>query len=241
MISPRGEEFRSLTSTLSLFRERKFNTNFFVLKLFGHRRDILAKSRDIPPKKFDFPGFEGHAELFGTHPLTWRRPLPLEDKKFPDQKVWVWVPFSSLIFATKDIWACSAAISELVATTNFHGRSCSLIFRSRVGSLVSKKIPSPRFSPGSCPKAPASPPVLFVNAYQKPPVLPRFSSQMPPVLSVLPRFSPGSPPVLPRFSPHSTPTVKISRCHPQHGWGFRTQIGRKTDLFLCRFRDPSRL
>ena len=68
---------------------------------------------------------------------------------------------------------------------HFLGRSCSLIFRSRVGSLVSKKIPSPRFSPGSCPKAPASPPVLFVNEYQKPPVLPRFSSQMPPVL---PRF-----------------------------------------------------
>ena len=91
--------------------------------------------------------------------------------------------------------------------TNFHGRSCSLIFRSRVGSIVSKKIPSPRFSPGSCPKAPASPPVLFVNEYQKPPVLPRFSSQMPPVLPrffwappVLPRFprfSPGSPPVFP--------------------------------------------
>ena len=84
------------------------------------------------------------------------------------------------------------------------GRSCSLIFRSRVGSLVSKKIPSPRFSPGSCPKAPASPPVLFANEYQKPPVLPRFSSQMPPVLPrffwappVLPRFPPGSPPVLP--------------------------------------------
>ena len=98
--------------------------------------------------------------------------------------------------------------------TNFHGWSCSLIFRSRVGSLVSKKISSPRFSPGSCPKAPASPPVLFVNEYQKPPVLPRFSSQMPPVLPrffwappVLPRFP---PPVLPRFSPHSTPTVKIS-------------------------------
>ena len=44
--------------------------------------------------------------------------------------------------------------------TNFHGRSCSLIFRSRVGSLVSKKIPPPgsppvllsqRFSPHSTP------------------------------------------------------------------------------------------
>ena len=54
----------------------------------------------------------------------------------------------------------------------------------------------PRFSPGSCTKAPASPPVLFVNEYQKPPVL--FPN------------APGSPPVPPRFSPHSTPIVKIS-------------------------------
>ena len=107
------------------------------------------------------------------------------------------------------------ALGGVVETTNFHGRSFSLIFRSRVGSLVSKKIPScpktPRFSPGT----------LYANAYQKPPVLPRFSSQMPPVLPrffrappVLPRFSPGSPPVLPRFSPHSTPTVKISSSFP---------------------------
>ena len=91
--------------------------------------------------------------------------------------------------------------------TNFHGRSCSLIFRSRVGSPVSKTIPSP-----------GSPPVLV----PKPPLLPRYSLQMhtkssrfspgslakcpgsPPVLSgapgsplVLPRFPPGSPPVLP--------------------------------------------
>ena len=95
-----------------------------------------------------------------------------------------------------------------INSTNFHGRSCSLIFRSRVGSLVSKKFPppgsppvlvpkSPRFSPGTLckwiPKAPGSPPVP-----------PRFSPGSPP------RFSPGSPPVLPRFSPHSTPTAKIS-------------------------------
>ena len=104
--------------------------------------------------------------------------------------------------------------AEGVGTTNLHGRSCSLIFRSRVGSLVSKKIPSPRFSLASCPKAPAFPPVLFANECQKPPVLPRFSSQMPPVLPrffwappVLPRFPPGSPPVLPT---HSMPTAKIS-------------------------------
>ena len=98
-------------------------------------------------------------------------------------------------------------LNRISPRTNFHGRSCSLIFRSRIGSLVSKKIPSLRFSPGSCPKAPASPPVLFVNEYQKPPVLPRFSSQMPPVL---PRFF-WAPPVLPRFPPGSPHTLRQPR------------------------------
>ena len=60
-------------------RERKLNTNFFFLKLFGHPRDIPAKSRDIPPKKFDFPGFEGHTELFGPQPFVWKTPTPPEN------------------------------------------------------------------------------------------------------------------------------------------------------------------
>ena len=66
-------------------RERKLNTNFFFLKLFGQFRDIPAKSRDIPPKKLDFPGFEGRIELFGPHPFTWKTPTPPENirtKKF---------------------------------------------------------------------------------------------------------------------------------------------------------------
>ena len=45
---------------------------FIFFELFGHLRDIPAKSLDIPPKKFDFPGFEGHTELFGPHPFTWK-------------------------------------------------------------------------------------------------------------------------------------------------------------------------
>ena len=51
----------------------------FFLKLFGHPRDIPAKSRDIPPKKFGFPGFEGHTELFGPHPFVWKTPTPPEN------------------------------------------------------------------------------------------------------------------------------------------------------------------
>ena len=49
------------------------------LKLFGCPWDIPAKSRDIPPKKFDFPGIEGHTELFGPHPFMWKTPTPLEN------------------------------------------------------------------------------------------------------------------------------------------------------------------
>ena len=76
-------------------RERKLNPNVLFLKLFGCPRDIPAKSRDIPPKKFDFPGFEGRIGLFGPPPVHVEDPHPT--RKYPDQKVWVWVPFSSLI------------------------------------------------------------------------------------------------------------------------------------------------
>ena len=44
-------------------RERELNTNLYFLKLFGHPRDIPAKSRDIPPKNLvslvskDIPNF----------------------------------------------------------------------------------------------------------------------------------------------------------------------------------------
>ena len=52
----------------------KIEHKLFFLKLFGRRRDILAKSLDIPPKKFAFPGFGRHTELFGPHPFTWKMP-----------------------------------------------------------------------------------------------------------------------------------------------------------------------
>ena len=69
----------------------KFEHKLFFLLLFGHRRDIPAKSRDIPPKKFDFPGFNGHTELFGPPPLHVEDTHPT--RRYPDSKVWVWVRF----------------------------------------------------------------------------------------------------------------------------------------------------
>ena len=81
-----GSEPRTIFSPEGSFGWAKNRTQtFFFLKLFGHFRDIPAKSRDIPPKKFDFPGFEGHTELFGPHPFTWKTPTPPENirsKKF---------------------------------------------------------------------------------------------------------------------------------------------------------------
>ena len=72
-LSLRGVAFMTVS------REPKLNTNFGFLKLYGHLLDIPAKSRDIPPKKFDFPGFEGHTELFGPHPFTWKTSTPPEN------------------------------------------------------------------------------------------------------------------------------------------------------------------
>ena len=57
----------------------KIEPKHFLLKLFGRFRDIPAKSRDIPLKKFDSLGFEGHTELFGPHPFTWQTPTPPEN------------------------------------------------------------------------------------------------------------------------------------------------------------------
>ena len=71
---------------IDLFRERKLNTNFFFSQTFRAPPGYPGKIwRDIPPKKFDFPGFEEHIELFGPHPFMWKTPTPPEKirtKKF---------------------------------------------------------------------------------------------------------------------------------------------------------------
>ena len=62
----------------------RIEPKLFFLKLFGRFRDIPAKSRDIPPKKFDFLGFEAHIELFGPPPLHVEDPHPT--RGYPDPK-----------------------------------------------------------------------------------------------------------------------------------------------------------
>ena len=81
----RGDSWRNVHQVVSFFPTIGFHivdenwTQTFFLKLSGRFWDIPAKSRDIPPKKFDFLGFEGHTELFGPHPFTWKTPTPPEN------------------------------------------------------------------------------------------------------------------------------------------------------------------
>ena len=78
--SPKPPFYETALSNL----ERKLNTS-------GISRQ---KSRDIPPKSLVSLGFEVHTELFGPHQFTWKRPKsPHPTARYPDPKVWVWVPF----------------------------------------------------------------------------------------------------------------------------------------------------
>ena len=67
-------------------RGQKLDTTF-VLKLFG-------RPWDIPPNPGIFPGFRRTCRTFWPPPLHVEDPHPTQT--CPDQKVWVWVPFSSL-------------------------------------------------------------------------------------------------------------------------------------------------
>ena len=78
----------------ALSRGRVLNTNFLFSNFSGTPRISQQNSQDIPPKSLVSQGFEGHVELFGPQPFTWKNPHPT--RRCLDQKIWVWVPFSSL-------------------------------------------------------------------------------------------------------------------------------------------------
>ena len=60
---------------MGLARGQKLNTNF----VFSNFRAPPGYPSNIRPKKFVFPGFEGHTEVFGPHPFTWKTPTPPEN------------------------------------------------------------------------------------------------------------------------------------------------------------------
>ena len=75
------------------FGGRKLSPNLFS-QTFRAPPGYPGKSQDIPPKKFGFLGFEGHTELFGPHPFTWKSPTPPEEIR--TKKFWFGFLFSSL-------------------------------------------------------------------------------------------------------------------------------------------------
>ena len=61
------------------------------LKFLGHPWDIPAKIPGYPAKSLVSLGLEGYREPFWPPPLHVEDPHP--SRRYPDQKVWVWVPF----------------------------------------------------------------------------------------------------------------------------------------------------
>ena len=61
---------RELPKRIPASRGRELNTNCFFSNFSG----TSGISWQNPAKMFDFPGFEGHTELFGPHPFTWKNP-----------------------------------------------------------------------------------------------------------------------------------------------------------------------
>ena len=55
-------------------------TQTFFFANFSGTPGISRQNPGISRQKmFDFPGFEGHVELFGPHPFTWKTPTPPEN------------------------------------------------------------------------------------------------------------------------------------------------------------------
>ena len=106
----------------------------FVLELFGCRRDVPAKIWDFPPKKFDFPGFEGHTELFGPHPFTWKTPTPPENIRtqkfrfllfFSCLKIVLWA-FWQQIFVPTEVHVAKVRVTWPQFQSNLSGDTFSI-------------------------------------------------------------------------------------------------------------------
>ena len=60
-------------------RGQELHTNlFFFSNSSGTPGISRQNSRDILPRSLVSLGFEGHTELFGPHPFTWKTPTPSE-------------------------------------------------------------------------------------------------------------------------------------------------------------------
>ena len=72
----------------------KNRTQTFVSQTFGAPPGYPGKNPGCPAKKFGFPGFRGTYRTFSPPPLHVEEPH--STRRYPGQKVWVWVPFSNM-------------------------------------------------------------------------------------------------------------------------------------------------
>ena len=79
---------------------RELNTNLFFSNFSGAPGISQQNPRISRQKSLVSPGFEGHTELSGPHPFTWKTPTPPENIR--TKEFWVWVPFSSLTLVAHD-------------------------------------------------------------------------------------------------------------------------------------------
>ena len=61
------------------YRGRELNPNIFFSNFSGTPGISRQNSGGLPPKEFDFPGFEGRTELFGPSPFMCKTPTPPEN------------------------------------------------------------------------------------------------------------------------------------------------------------------
>ena len=92
-------ENMQFSSDLPFLGGRKLNTYLFFSNFSGAPGiSRQAKILGYPARKFGFPG------LRRTYRTSWPPPLHVKDphptRRYPDQKVWVWVPFSSMILSS---------------------------------------------------------------------------------------------------------------------------------------------
>ena len=69
----------SLTLQPLLFLGDENRTQMFFSQTFRALPGYPGQIPGYPGKKFDSLGFEGHTELFGPHPFTWKTPTPPEN------------------------------------------------------------------------------------------------------------------------------------------------------------------
>ena len=74
--------------TVSKNRGQKSNINSFFSNFSGAP---WISQQDIRPKTYHFPDFEWHTKLLWPPPLHIKNPHPT--RRYPDPKVWGWVPF----------------------------------------------------------------------------------------------------------------------------------------------------